>query len=78
MLLRQESWLGQQHGDGNAEVYARHMKPLCDVIPASERSRFGPIRARLMTSKDLIDMEAPNNLALFVSPTHTPDYLFCD
>jgi hypothetical protein len=31
-----------------------------------------------MTSEDLTDMEAPNNLALFVSLTHTPDYLFCD
>jgi len=35
-LLRSEFWQGQQHGDQNSEVHARHMRALCDVIPPSE------------------------------------------
>jgi hypothetical protein len=36
MVLRPELWHGQQHGDGNAEVHARHMRPLCDAISSCE------------------------------------------
>jgi hypothetical protein len=39
MLLRSEFWQGQQHGDRNAEVHARHMRSLCDVVPTGKYTR---------------------------------------
>jgi hypothetical protein len=32
MLLRQEFWQGQQNFEASAEVHARHMRGMCDVI----------------------------------------------
>lgn len=35
MLLRPQYWKGQQHGGSSAEIHARHLRPLCEMVSSS-------------------------------------------
>lgn len=36
MLLRPQFWEGQQHGGKSAEIHARHLRPLCEMISSGK------------------------------------------
>lgn len=79
MLLRPQFWEGQQHGGKSAEIHARHLRPLCEMVPSGQYHkhhpnqktlyRVFPAECHLYTTDPTEADTAPTNMVLFVSPT---------
>ena len=76
MLLGPKFWKGQQHVGESAEIHARHLRSLCEMVPSGKQILWQH-NDRLVEFDDLLRLyirsdprevdATPGNMVLFVS-----------